>query len=147
MLSLKDIIRARRTKKGAWAPIHDGEGTGIVQPLFQDQVKAPIFIYYVALRPASTIGHHRHIGSEEVYYIVKGKGLMSIDDDVFDIYSGDVLLTESGKSHSLLNIGKCELEALVINTVICLPKFLIYSLASRMLAVLKSLKKGKPTKT
>ena len=46
----------------------------------------------------STTGH-RHAGQEEVYYFIRGNGRMELDDDTFDISTGDVVLIQDGVFH------------------------------------------------
>ncbi|WP_297487403.1 cupin domain-containing protein [uncultured Cetobacterium sp.] len=65
----------------------------------------------------SSIGFHKHIDDFEVYYILKGKGLVKDNKANYIVEEGDVIYTTSGESHSLTNIGenKLELLAVVIN--------------------------------
>ena len=55
------------------------------------------------LRPGHSTSGHNHPGQEEVYHFVKGSGLMKIDDEVFPVEEGDVILIEDGKFHQVIN--------------------------------------------
>ena len=46
----------------------------------------------------STSGH-KHEGQEEVYFFIKGKGKMQLDDDTITVQEGDVVLIEDGVFH------------------------------------------------
>ena len=52
----------------------------------------------------STSGH-THKGQEEVYYFVKGKGHMQLDDERFEVNEGDVVLIEDGVFHKVHKTG------------------------------------------
>ena len=55
------------------------------------------------LKPGKSTSGHNHPGQEEVYNFVKGTGLMKIDEDVFAVTEGDVILIEDGKFHQVIN--------------------------------------------
>ena len=50
----------------------------------------------------STSGH-LHKGQEEVYFFIKGKGKMTIDDITFEVKEGDVILIPDGAYHRVIN--------------------------------------------
>ena len=52
----------------------------------------------------STSGH-KHEGQEEVYFFIKGKGKMQLDDDTITVQEGDVVLIEDGVFHRVHNTG------------------------------------------
>ena len=55
------------------------------------------------LKPGKSTSGHSHPGQEEVYNFIKGKGMMKIDEDIFDVQAGDVILIEDGQFHQVLN--------------------------------------------
>lgn len=58
---------------------------------------------------------HKH-EPEQCYYIIKGKGLMIIEDEERVVVVGDAIYVPSNKRHGLKNIGDIELEYLTSNT-------------------------------
>ena len=58
------------------------------------------------LNPGKSTSGHSHAGQEEVYHFVKGKGQMKIDDEVFPVSEGDLILIEDGKFHQVVNDSK-----------------------------------------
>ena len=48
---------------------------------------------------------HKHDGQEEIYFFIKGKGEMTLDDDRFPVKEGDVILIEDGVFHQVHNTG------------------------------------------
>lgn len=69
----------------------------------------------MTLPPGASIGEHAHVSETEYYLILSGTGVV-IDDGVEKAVSpGDVVITENGAKHSILNTGK---EPLVFHAVI-----------------------------
>ncbi|MFP3953019.1 MAG: cupin domain-containing protein [Candidatus Acetothermia bacterium] len=84
-------------------------------PGFPDDFDSSIeFMHETTLRPGTKVGLHPQEGNEEIYYVIKGKGKMRIDDEVEEMTAGDVSLTKSGSKHSLENIGDDDLVLIVI---------------------------------
>lgn len=62
------------------------------------------FFAYSELPVGSTIGPHKHIDNDEIYYILEGSADMSVDEDTRTIKKGDVILTLHGSQHSIQNV-------------------------------------------
>jgi len=62
------------------------------------------------ISPGDSIGYHTHTGDFEIYYILKGTAKV-VDNGVEDIlHPGDSMTCREGDSHSIENIGDCDLE-------------------------------------
>ena len=73
------------------------------------------FIDLSVLAPGADIGWHTHAeDNEELYVVVQGRGLMSLDGEEFEVQPGDVVLNRPGGSHGLKNTGEEELRIVVI---------------------------------
>jgi oxalate decarboxylase/phosphoglucose isomerase-like protein (cupin superfamily) len=51
---------------------------------------------------------HRHVGQEEVYFFVQGRGKMIVGEETdapFDVAPGDVVLIPDGAFHRVINDG------------------------------------------
>tara|TARA_B100001146_G_C16037196_1_gene371973 strand:+ start:59 stop:424 length:366 start_codon:yes stop_codon:yes gene_type:complete len=48
---------------------------------------------------------HRHVGQEEVYFFIRGKGEMEIDNNRIPVKENDVVLIEDGEFHKVYNTG------------------------------------------
>ena len=59
---------------------------------------------------------HIHNDSEEIYYFLEGRGIISIDKKEIDIKQGDCILIEAGESHGLKNTGINSLRFITIRT-------------------------------
>ncbi|ACV25308.1 cupin domain-containing protein [Methanocaldococcus fervens] len=55
---------------------------------------------------------HRHHKSEEIYYILEGKGLMTLGDEKFEVKEGDTILIPPKTDHKIENIGSVPLKIL-----------------------------------
>lgn len=88
-----------------------GESTGYV---FFDSAEDLRFSFRKrVLHPGATIGPHPH-NKDEVYYIISGKGLMTIDGVDFEVGPGDAMLTRVGSSHALVQQGDEDLVLIVV---------------------------------
>jgi len=57
------------------------------------------------LPPGTSTTRHYHSKSEEIYYILKGSGLMEIEDEKSMIKPLDAVAIPPGKAHQLTNTG------------------------------------------
>ncbi|WP_211878312.1 cupin domain-containing protein [Pseudarthrobacter albicanus] len=51
---------------------------------------------------------------EEIYIVIEGAGRMRIDDETFDVATGDSVLARVGTTHDLRNTGDGPLKILVV---------------------------------
>jgi len=61
----------------------------------------------------STNGH-KHEGQEEIYFFVKGRGIMQVDTTLFDVKEGDIILIEDGVYHRVFNESDTFLEFICV---------------------------------
>ena len=64
------------------------------------------------------IGGRDHIGlhtqtEDEIYDVLSGRGMMTLDGQSVDITPGTAVLTRSGSSHSLKQVGSEDLVILI----------------------------------
>jgi mannose-6-phosphate isomerase-like protein (cupin superfamily) len=65
-----------------------------------------------SLDPGQATLEHRHIKSEEIYYIISGKGLMHLGSEVANMKKNDAVVIPPGTSHYIENCGNVELVLL-----------------------------------
>ena len=58
---------------------------------------------------------HSH-APEQCYYIIKGRGLMIIEDETKEVSAGDAAYVPANKKHGMKNLGKEVLEYLTANS-------------------------------
>ncbi len=64
------------------------------------------------LEPGEATERHQHRLSEEIYFVLKGSGLMEVDGDAQHVRPGDAVLIPAGAWHTLENDGNSELRIL-----------------------------------
>lgn len=52
---------------------------------------------------------HRHLITEELYFIQSGYGRMTLDDQTFEVEPGDTICIPAGAAHCIENSGNSEL--------------------------------------
>jgi len=65
---------------------------------------------YTIVYPGCRTSGHDHIQYEEIYHIVKGKGIMTIDGREFEVKAGDTFLVPFGLYHTTSNPNAEPLE-------------------------------------
>lgn len=69
------------------------------------------------IEPGGAVGEHVHTRTEEIYFIVSGKGLMHYGDERFEVGPGDLIMTPLNGRHGIENIGDEELEFVVVEAL------------------------------
>ncbi len=69
------------------------------------------------LEPGGIIGEHVHSRTEEIYFIVSGRGLMTLNDDSFEVIPGDLVMTPLNGRHSIRTIGQIPLRFIVVEAL------------------------------
>lgn len=62
--------------------------------------------------PGATTTLHRHLQTEEIYYILEGQGRMRIGSEVASVGPGDAVAIPPGHSHQITNSGTTTLRFL-----------------------------------
>ena len=70
-----------------------------------------------SLQLGAAVGEHVHTRTEEIYYIVSGRGFMRLDDEECEVGPGDLIMTPLNGRHSIEQIGDVELEFVVVEAL------------------------------
>lgn len=116
-MNVKNYLRERLTDL---PNCHDGEGilghiTLYDAPEFKTKLK---FINYTVLSPGTSIGLHRHGDDEEIYIVLEGMGLMTVDQESQAVTAGDVIVNKPYGSHGIVNDGEQDLKLLVFEVAV-----------------------------
>ena len=65
-----------------------------------------------SFHPGSGVGLHEQ-KEDEIYYVLSGRGTMTLDGKTIDITPGTAVLTRTGSSHSLKQAGEEDLVVLI----------------------------------
>ena len=106
---IKDISQMETEIRSS---MRGGKGDITIQHVLrEDELKGQArLVAKVSLEPGSSIGLHEHVEEEEIYYIMKGKGLVVDANTSREVGPGEAVLTGDGNSHSIENIGHETLE-------------------------------------
>lgn len=91
---------------------HNGGGRTVGYSFFRKTPNLKLVFRKRALRPGSAIGYHLQ-KEDEIYYVVSGRGEMTIDGKTFEVRAGDAVLTRPGASHGLKQVGSEDLVILI----------------------------------
>ena len=69
------------------------------------------------LEPGAAVGEHVHSRTEEIYFIIRGRGLMHYGDDRFEVGPGDLIMTPLHGRHGIETIGDETLEFFVVEAL------------------------------
>lgn len=68
----------------------------------------------LTLPPGAGIGEHKHDGEDEVYFVLKGTGILDDGKVKTRVGPGDAILTGNGGSHAIVNDGTADLEMIAV---------------------------------
>jgi mannose-6-phosphate isomerase-like protein (cupin superfamily) len=91
---------------------HNGPGQTIGHVFFDKTPNLHFSFRKRVLKPGSGIGYHEQ-HEDEVYYVLSGKGVMTLDDKPYDVTPGTAILTRTGSSHGLKQVGADDLVVII----------------------------------
>jgi mannose-6-phosphate isomerase-like protein (cupin superfamily) len=91
---------------------HKGGGETIGYSFFAKAQGLKMVFRKRALKPGSGIGYHEQ-KEDEIYYVLSGRGVMTIDGKSFGVTPGTAVLTRPGSSHGLKQAGDEDLVILI----------------------------------
>ena len=91
---------------------HNGGGLSTVYPFFSKVNDLKFVLRKRTLRPGAAIGYHLQ-KEDEIYYIVGGRGEMTVNGKSFEVVAGDCVLTRPGNSHGLKALGKDSVTVII----------------------------------
>ena len=95
-----------------------GFDISLAVPGFPEDSDAFHFVHITTLPEGTSVGEHFHIDNEEFYYVIRGKGEMLVDGDKYVMEPGFIGLIKNGKAHSMKNIGKEDLQIMVVEVAL-----------------------------
>jgi mannose-6-phosphate isomerase-like protein (cupin superfamily) len=91
---------------------HNGGGQTVGYSFFKTTPGLSLVFRKRALKPGSAIGYHEQ-HEDEIYYVLSGTGLMTIDGKSFEVGPGTAVLTRPGSSHGLKQTGADDLVIMI----------------------------------
>ena len=91
---------------------HNGGGETVGYSFFSKVPNLKLVFRKRALKPGSGIGLHEQ-KEDEIYYVLSGRGTMTLDGKTVEVTPGTAILTRTGSSHSLKQAGSEDLVILI----------------------------------
>jgi mannose-6-phosphate isomerase-like protein (cupin superfamily) len=91
---------------------HKGGGQTVGYSFFAKVPKLNLVFRKRALKPGAGIGYHEQ-REDEIYYVLSGRGVMTLDGKEVEVGPGTAVLTRPGSSHGLKQIGSEDLVILI----------------------------------
>lgn len=100
---MKEIKKDNEIEKLQFKECHGGVGTLDCKSLLAglDSTKFA-FMHHDEIKAGVSIGVHKHETTEEIYYLLSGKGILTYNDNEYEMMPGDVSLCYIGQSHGFL---------------------------------------------
>jgi mannose-6-phosphate isomerase-like protein (cupin superfamily) len=93
-------------------PPHNGVGMSTAYSFFANAPGLKLTFRKRLLKKGSAIGYHLQ-NEDEIYYIVGGSGIMTMNNERFTVKAGDAILTRPGNSHGLQQTGNEDLVIII----------------------------------
>jgi mannose-6-phosphate isomerase-like protein (cupin superfamily) len=91
---------------------HQGPGQTVGYSFFDKTPNMHFVFRKRVLKPGAGIGYHEQ-HEDEVYYVLNGRGVMTLDEKPYDVTPGTAILTRTGSSHGLKQVGGDDLVVLI----------------------------------
>ena len=91
---------------------HKGGGSTVGHSFFSKTPNLRLVFRKRVLKPGSGIGYHVQ-QEDEIYYVLSGRGVMTLDGKPVDVAPGTAILTRTGSSHGLKQTGAEDLVIII----------------------------------
>ena len=91
MITVPKFLRRDPADVRPWA-----ETCGQIRPLVEESDGAAAEVHHVEIRNAKL---HYHAKTDEVYYVIAGRGTMVLDDEEIELHAGVVVYVPRGVKH------------------------------------------------
>ena len=91
---------------------HNGGGETVGYSFFAGTPNMHLVFRKRALKPGSGIGYHEQT-EDEIYYVLSGRGVMTLDGKEVEVGPGTAVLTRTGSSHGIKQTGAEDLVLLI----------------------------------
>lgn len=111
-VSASAVVNERDIARSQPGP-HEGAGTTTAYPFFAEATGFDLVFRKRALHPGATIGAHVN-DKDEIYYVVSGRGELTLNDEAREVGAGDAILTRNGDRHALRQLGDEDLVIFIV---------------------------------
>lgn len=94
------------------AGTHNGGGQTVGYTFFEGSPGLKIVFRKRVLKPGAGIGMHTQ-DFDEIYYVISGRGTLTLDGKVSEVGPGTGILTRVGSTHALKQVGNEDLVIII----------------------------------
>ena len=94
---------------------HGGTGETTAYPFFTKARDLSLVFRKRALHSGASIGYHQQ-REDEIYYVLGGRGELTLDGTRYTVMPGTAILTRTGSSHGIRQLGRDDLVLLISYT-------------------------------
>lgn len=80
--------------------------------LGEDELPGSVRLSHALLVPGQQVTPHRHEDLFEIFYLLSGEGVLTVEDADYPIGAGSCFAIEPGEEHALVNIGSSDMALL-----------------------------------
>ncbi len=91
---------------------HGGTGKTTAYPFFKDAPGMSFEFRKRVLPAGAGIGFHQH-DKDEIYYVISGNGIYTLDGEDYAVTAGNAMLTRPGSTHAIRQTGEADLVLLI----------------------------------
>nr|WP_246191612.1 cupin domain-containing protein [Pseudoxanthomonas gei] len=91
---------------------HGGQGDSTAYPFFKDEPGMSFEFRKRVLHAGAGIGFHQH-DKDEIYYVISGRGIYTLDGKEHEAGPGNAMLTRPGSTHAIRQAGDEDLVLLI----------------------------------
>jgi mannose-6-phosphate isomerase-like protein (cupin superfamily) len=92
---------------------HDGGGMTTGHSFFENVAGLEYDFKKRVLHPGSGIGPHEQT-QDEIYYVLSGRGVYTMNDATIEVAPGMALLTRTGGTHAMRQVGDDDLVLIIL---------------------------------
>jgi mannose-6-phosphate isomerase-like protein (cupin superfamily) len=81
------------------------------------------YVDHLVIPPNSGVGYHRHEAVEEIFYVLAGKGRVTLEGETVEVGPGDAVPCRLSEAHGFFNNSQADLELMVIGVALEKGKF------------------------
>jgi mannose-6-phosphate isomerase-like protein (cupin superfamily) len=98
------------------APLNEGKGSVQYRRALPPEVFMTAWSYvdHLLIPPGASVGSHKHMGVEELYYVMDGEGSVRVDGESAPVKKWDAIVMAPGEAHSFENTSGAPLEVMVV---------------------------------
>lgn len=77
-----------------------------------------VIMSHVSVNPGQSVPAHTHDNEEQTYWVIRGKGLLRLGENEYEVEGGQGIYIPLGTEHTIKNIGEEPLEYVFFAAVI-----------------------------